>query len=268
MSLSDIVSFQKDLLFEGAVQLGWLEDDPERAEKAAVQFAFHGPQYHGVSQAAYQDDGHQLVDTARFTLDILERITGRRPDQPFALAIAGYGTGKSHLAITLTFLLRNPSSPIAKRILSNIATADQSIAEKIGEILGEQRKPFLVVAINGMKESDLTGEIIRQVMLALREKGLDTSPLEELRPRFRSANNFTASFFDALKDEFLAEFGADCSVTDILERLQRQDETAFQKVNAIYERKMGASIRMVGRNPHEFVRVREAIAGKNRLQVS
>ena len=57
---------------------------------------------------------HKLVDTASFTLELLERISGKTIDEPFALAIAGYGTGKSHLGVTLASLLGNPwicSSP-------------------------------------------------------------------------------------------------------------------------------------------------------------
>lgn len=49
MLLSDIIRFRRDLLFQGAVQVGWLETDPELAKKAAEHFVFHGPQYHGSS---------------------------------------------------------------------------------------------------------------------------------------------------------------------------------------------------------------------------
>jgi hypothetical protein len=117
MKLVDIVSFRKDLLFNGAVQLSWFEKDRLQAEKAAEHFVFHGPDYHGVSEADIESSSHQLVDTASFTLEILERITGKVVDEPFSLAIAGYGTGKSHLAITLATLLSNPKHEVASKIL-------------------------------------------------------------------------------------------------------------------------------------------------------
>lgn len=76
--LGDIVSFRRDLLFSGAVQVGWLESNPELAAKAAGHFAFHGPSYHGVAREALQDPLLRPVDTATFVLDVVERITGKK----------------------------------------------------------------------------------------------------------------------------------------------------------------------------------------------
>jgi len=96
--LRDIVKFRSDRLFNGAVNIGWLESDDARTRAAASAFVFHGPAYHGVSQA---DIGaahkHRLQDTANFARSLIRRSYGIE-DQPFTLAIAGYGTGKSHLA--------------------------------------------------------------------------------------------------------------------------------------------------------------------------
>ena len=50
MRLADTVRFRKDLLFDGAVQLGWFEEDRELASKAAEHYVFHGPTYHGVDR--------------------------------------------------------------------------------------------------------------------------------------------------------------------------------------------------------------------------
>ena len=35
MRLGEIISFHRDLLFQGAVQLGWFKTQPELADKAA-----------------------------------------------------------------------------------------------------------------------------------------------------------------------------------------------------------------------------------------
>ena len=40
MKLADIVKFRKDLLFDGAVQLGWFENNQELAVRAAEHFVF------------------------------------------------------------------------------------------------------------------------------------------------------------------------------------------------------------------------------------
>ncbi|MGQ9681553.1 MAG: hypothetical protein ACUVX9_03340 [Anaerolineae bacterium] len=245
MQLKQLVSFRKDLLFQGAVQLDWLEHNPDLAQKAAQHFAFHGPRYHGIVREGAPADGVPIVDTATFTRDVIERITGRRVDEPFSLAIAGYGTGKSHLALTLAELLRAPQSPLAERVLANLYAADESIGRYVQELLAEVQQPFLVVALNGMKDFDLTAEIVRQVRLALAQRDVDTTALDDLRPRFRHAVNFTESFYASLSSDYSEAFGS-ASVDEIIAHLKAQDESAFQRVDAIYERKMGASIRQVG----------------------
>ncbi len=257
MKLADIVSFRKDLLFNGAVQLSWFEKDRLQAEKAAEHFVFHGPDYHGVAEDDIESSSHQLIDTASFTLGILERITGEVADDPFSLAIAGYGTGKSHLAITIASLLSNPKGEVAGKILDNITMADASIGSRAKEIIAKTLdRPFLVIAINGMQDFDLCGEIIRQVLFVLKQNGLDTTVLENLRPRFNSAINFTESLFPSLQKDFEERFGVGCEVQEIIKRLKCQDEEAFKNVSYIYEQKMGSPIHAVGQESiHDFIRI-------------
>jgi len=50
MKFAEVVEFRKDLLFNGAVQMGWFETDPQMAMKAAKHYVFHGPDYHGVTE--------------------------------------------------------------------------------------------------------------------------------------------------------------------------------------------------------------------------
>ena len=40
MKYADLVSFRDDLLFNGAVQIGWFEHDVSLAEKAAKHYVF------------------------------------------------------------------------------------------------------------------------------------------------------------------------------------------------------------------------------------
>ncbi|HHX45367.1 MAG TPA: hypothetical protein GX714_15465 [Chloroflexi bacterium] len=263
--LGDIVSFRRDLLFSGAVQVGWLESNPELAAKAAGHFAFHGPSYHGVAREALQDPLLRPVDTATFVLDVVERITGQKTGEPFAIAVAGYGTGKSHLGVTLASLLGAPGSDLAERVIANLRSADRETGERVRGYLENLSQPVLVVAINGMRDFDLTGEIVRQVLSQLRRRGLDTSALEDLRPRFRYATNFVESFYTALRGEFEEEFGK-ASREEIVGRLEAQDEEAFDHVSSLHERKMGAPLRAVGQESlHDVVRVvRDVYCGQGR----
>lgn len=254
MKFADIVSLRDDLLFNGAVQIGWLEHDLPQAEKAAKHYVFHGPDYHGVSENDY-DGSHRLVDTASFTLDILRRIYGDSTDEPFELAIAGYGTGKSHLGVTLAYLCSQPKSAVSKEILQNLSMADATIGRE-AKGLFKKPQPFLVVALNGMQDFDLNSEIIRQVLRVLNQEGHDTSVLENLRPRFRTAQVFTESFYETLKSDYQNQFGTEKSFENIIESLKGQDEDTFRRVSLIYENKMGSPIHAVGQESlHDFIRV-------------
>jgi hypothetical protein len=75
---------------------------------ASEVFVFHGPTYHSVIQEDIGDShGHKLTDTANFTRTIINRCFGFE-EKPFTLAIAGYGTGKSHLGLTIANLVNSP----------------------------------------------------------------------------------------------------------------------------------------------------------------
>lgn len=255
MRLSDVVTFRKDLLFNGAVQTSWLENDKKQALKAAEHFVFHGPDYHGVVEDDFVGSTHKLVDTANFVLEVVKRLNGDISDDPFMLAIAGYGTGKSHLALTLASLVSEPNSSTSQKILSNIFRASNNIGREVTKLL-KNKQPYLVVTINGMHDFDLSNEIIRQVLIELNNNGLDTTVLENLRPRFKTAINFTEAFYKPLKDDFMVFFGMDTEKDSIISYLKAQDEVVFSKVSQIYEQKMGSPIHAVGQESlHDFIRV-------------
>ena len=266
MKIGEIVSFRKDLLFNGAVQIGWFEKDKIQADKAAQYFIFHGPEYHGAASEDFSDSTHKLVDTATFTVDLLERLSGKVADEPFALAIAGYGTGKSHLGVTLATLLSNPASEMSQKILNNISMADKTIGSRAKEILADSKKPYLVLTINGMQDFDLTAEIVRQILLIVNSHNLDTTVLENLRPRFKTAINFTESFFESLHDDFTRAFGQEITSEEIVTRLRHQDDEIFCKVNEIFELKMSEPIRATGQESlHDFIRVtKETYCGEDK----
>jgi len=249
MQLQDLVSFRKDLLFNGAVQISWLEDDTEQAENAARHFVFHGPDYHGVKSADFGSDKRDVIDTASFTLEIIENLNRPHAEKaPIAMGIAGYGTGKSHLGVTLASLLSNPdynSSKVSNSIINNMRLADEDICVKVQHYLNRTKKPYLVVAINGMKDFDLNNEISKQIIKTLNANGHDTSCFDNLRPRYESAKNFVSNFYSAIKEDIQEWFGS-MPIDELINRLEHQEEAAFKKVNHIYERKMGGSIVATG----------------------
>ena len=232
--LRNFVSFRGDRLFNGAVNIDWFGSDESRNRAAASAFVFHGPAYHGVSQMDVGvSHGHRLQDTASFAQSIIRRCYGIE-DQPFSLAIAGYGTGKSHLGLTLGTLLSQPNGDTSAAILAGIDTADPAIGNDIRAILSEARQPCLVVALNGMRSFDLTSEVTRQVLKQVKSFRLDTRPLDELRPRFSQAISLlqmAAGNIDLVTD-LLAACDAG-KIEEIQTKLEQQDETVYGKVHQV-----------------------------------
>lgn len=96
MELGKILEFRRDLYFEGAVQADWFYSQ-EKAAKVAENFVFHGKQYFGVED---QGAGKKRIDTISLVEELTEKMSDDHANA-LTLAIADYGTGKSHLAVTL-----------------------------------------------------------------------------------------------------------------------------------------------------------------------
>lgn len=232
--IGDIVRFRGDKLFNGAVNIDWLETDKAKAAAASSAFVFHGPSYHGVSQTDIgTSHGHRLQDTASFVKAIFRRCYGLE-EQPFTLAIAGYGTGKSHLGLTLGKLLSNPTGAENADILLGIESADPEIAAELKSLIVEVRQPCLVVALNGMQSFDLASEVSRQIMNQVKNHDLDTRPLDDLRPRFAQASSLIqmASGNKDVVDDLLAACDTN-DIDDIISKLKNQDDVTYKNVHAV-----------------------------------
>ena len=242
--LKDLIRFRGDRLFHGAVNLSWFWDDSEKNHLAAESCVFHGPNYHGVQQSDIGlSSEHRLQDTATFLKNTINSCYYKK-DNPFTLAIAGYGTGKSHLALTIANLLSDLDSELAETIVSNVEIADTNIGKKIRLKLLENNKPCLVVALNGMKNFDLTSEISKQIYKQINSKNFDTTPLDELRPRFVNIIKLLNILNDSLKEEIKSY----CNISDvekIIESLKEQDERIYKLVHD-FLLKHGFSIQSLG----------------------
>lgn len=231
--LNDVVRFRGDRLFNGAVSISWYGTDEVKSKAASEAFIFHGPNYHGVQQ----DDvgtghGHLLMDTASFARAVVRRCYGLE-DQPFTLAIAGYGTGKSHLGLTLASLVGAPDGDIAQNILAAIDSADADIGADIRVLLREARQPCLALTLNGMQSFDLAAEITKRIVRRLKADGLDPKPLDELRPRFSQAASLIRMSNKEAVGELLEACQAD-SVDGLLTGLDQQDESTYAKVHDFF----------------------------------
>lgn len=247
-SLREVLRFRTERFFEGAVQANWFYD-PEKRSQVARAFVFHGPSYY--YHAMGEDDTIRaqgpLVDTCTFTQLLTERLYSDQDDNPMLLAVAGYGSGKSHLAVTLASLFGSAADdPLRTEILANMQSSDQAIAESIRNSLG---RPNLVIALNGMQDFNLTYGVLDAARATLRMHGLDDSPLKRISRASQIAETFVRNNF-RLWYEVFEEAAAAAEIVhredDLFEFLTTQlerDPLAFEIINHVYEEVNGVQIR-------------------------
>lgn len=250
MNIGQIIRFHSERFFEGAVQLSWLQRRADLARQAATAFVFHGPRYHGAAQAEQDgiEGGYKLKDTASFVRDLLNSMnataTGHEAN-PFWLVVAGYGSGKSHLALTLAHLLEKPDDETAQAILEQIHRTDATIGETIRQHLTTEPKPALVLPLDGTAGFHLGNALSRVVFERLRHHGVDATPIRELSPRFRTAEQFVERNYAVRVDGFQQRLpGLDA--TRIAERLREHDEEVYAAVDILYQEANGHPIPVEG----------------------
>ena len=185
MRIGDIIGFKEDLFFEGAVQVDWFYNQ-FKAAIVADSFVFHGSEYFGISDV---HSGNKMTDTVSFFKTIANKIEDDQRGNPFTLAIAEYGTGKSHLAVTLAQVLsgKDYMPDTYKKVIENIRRIDD---ETVKTIDGIGRKPNLVLTINGMRDFNLHYELLRAASRSLRLYGYSDDNLKKLNRAHETAFRF------------------------------------------------------------------------------
>jgi hypothetical protein len=251
MKIGDVVRFQEERFFNGAVQLGWVQQQRHLAEEVASAFVFHGPRYHGADNAAGEDlqANYRLVDTASFVLELLrvrDKARGGADINPFLLAIAGYGSGKSHLSVTLAELLADPAGPTAAPVIGRLRNADAGIAAEVQALLAAQEKPMLVLPVDGSAGSFHLGSVLsRTVFAQLARAGVDADAVRALSPRFETASEFVERNY-VLRAQSFGQHLAGRDAATICSALAEHDEEVFDAVNAVYLEANGHPIPIEG----------------------
>ena len=167
-------------------------------------------------------------------LRVRDQARGGGDINPFWLAIAGYGSGKSHLSVTLTELLSDPAGPTAETVIRQLEHADAGIAAEAQGLLAAQERPILVLPVDGSAGSFHLGSVLsRTVFAQLARAGVDADHVRALSPRFETASEFVERNFALRASSFgqqLPGRGAEA----ICAALAEQDEEAFDAVNAVY----------------------------------
>lgn len=244
MRLGELLEFRKDLYFEGAVQIDWFYDQ-KCAAKVAENFVFHGKDYFGVEETTI--GGKKRIDT----IGLVQALTTKLGDDSVkvpSLAIADYGTGKSHLAVTLAQLFSGPDymPETYGKVLSNIRSIDAEAAKEI-EVNCNGRN--FVMVINGMRDINLHSEILRAAQRSLNLYGLSDDNLRKLNRALETAE----MFFDRNKKSAIGIFEKAAGEIGWLEKGESLEKRireellsngeAFDIVNRVYAEINGQEIR-------------------------
>lgn len=244
MELGKILEFRKDLYFEGAVQADWFYSQ-DKASRVAENFVFHGSQYFSVEEQGI--GSKKRIDTISLVEELVSKLNDEQSNA-LSLAIADYGTGKSHLAVTLAQIFSGPEymPETYEKVLRNIENIDQEAANRIRNL--SNGKNFVMV-INGMRDFNLHSEILKAAQRSLRLYGLPDDGLRKLNRAIETAE----IFFDRNSISLLSQFEEAASKRGWLskgERLVQEirdnlmtDDTAFEIVNEVYTEINGQEIR-------------------------
>ena len=241
MHIRDILKFNKDKYFGGAVQANWFYD-VDKVSAIADSYVFHGPKYHGVNQQEWQNTSYKLNDTATYALKLAKRASETESNR-FCMTIAGYGTGKSHLSVALASLLSGHDEELRQLVLKNISVADRHIREEIGTYLHKN----LVIVLNGMRDFNLNSQILATAKKALAQHNLSADIFDELTTQYKQAISFCTNTFETHKEKYehyLANTSLSGTVTpeSIIEALRNADRVVFNAVNEVYKEFMGTYI--------------------------
>ncbi|MBV2089324.1 MAG: hypothetical protein KUF72_00385 [Candidatus Thiodiazotropha sp. (ex Ctena orbiculata)] len=250
MKIEQVIHFHDERFFEGAVQLGWVQRRADQARQAAEAFVFHGPRYHGAGEAEREgvEGAYKLKDTASFVRDLLGSmragVEGREVN-PYWLVVAGYGSGKSHLALTCATLLAEPTGETAQIIVKQIERADPEIGEMVAQQVAEMDKPALVLPLDGMSGFHLGNALSRAIFQQLRRYDVDAGAIRDLSPRFQIAEQFVERNFLVRSDSF-AEHLPGLDAEQVRARLRENDEGVYTAVDALYIEANGHPIPIEG----------------------
>ena len=240
MRLGEVIEFRKDLYFEGAVQADWFYE-PQKAAKVAENFVFHGKNYFGV------DAKKDSIDTISLARALVKKL-GKEDANPRTLAIADYGTGKSHLAVTLGQIFSGAAymPDTYNKVLRNIEQIDSEAAADIR--LSSKDRNF-VIMLNGIRDFNLHSEILKATQKSLKLYGIDDSELRRLNRTIEKANRF----FELNAGSRIQDFELSAEKRGWTEQGEAliarikdsigSDDNAFEIINDVYEQTTGQRIR-------------------------
>ena len=227
MKYGEIVEYNGSQLFSGAIDIDNFLDVPEKAKAIVDSYIFHGKTYHSGSTTDFSSNGHALTDSITFTEKVIEALESDEPEM--MIGIAGYGVGKSHLGLTLTSFLSSKDPSVRSSIINRIASIDKEAADRIESVLSYDDRPYLVIPINGMRNTNLKDLFFVTIKRILKRDGVDSSCLDDFDPRFEALRNLLINYGNVqLVDSILSSVGL--SRQAFSARMMERDNDTYELV--------------------------------------
>ncbi|MGL5149451.1 MAG: hypothetical protein ACRC7N_02620, partial [Clostridium sp.] len=202
--------------------------------------------YYGVSSSDIDTKSHKLCDTVTFAKTIYNKIYKDSNSSRFALTIAGYGAGKSHLSLALSTLLSGDDIKTSNNILENIKNADQDGYEYIKQYENDKH---LVLVLNGINDFNLNKEVLRVAKQSLSLHGVTEDIFNDMTIAYNTAGTFLQNTYKDLYAEYMNvakevtkyKYYSEKELKDVLLK-NIQDYEAFTIVNTVYKKITGNDI--------------------------
>lgn len=217
MKYKDIVGFREELFFDGAVDLDLVLKDKGKATIAASSYIFHS----GKSFTNLGGSDNKSIDSIQVINNILYSLYSeeRKASSNLMTMIAGYGSGKSHLAVALAALFANNKDFIdSTKVLTNIAEVDMETAKEVEIHL---TKPNIVLTFNGMNDFDLRNFLYQQVLKYLEISKVNIPIFETYQQQDEDMRKFIELNFD--DDRFQKELHSLISKSEYISIIPKKE---------------------------------------------
>lgn len=236
--ICDLVEIKKDSFFSGAVQAEWFYDN-NRRKAVAESYIFHGPKYYGISSNEVKSNRHKICDTVTFTRTIIDKIYNDITSSRYALTIADYGTGKSHLSVALATLLSGDDEEVKLNVLENIKSVDREGYEYVREY---SKDKHLVLVLNGIEDFNINKELLKVAKKSLALHDIDDEIFNDMTSAYKTAENYLNSSYKYLYELYLEEakkiskfkhYNKETLKDALIDNIQ--DYEAYSIVNNVYK---------------------------------
>ena len=227
---TDII-FEGNKLFSGAIDIDWLYSNKKRAYEAALAHVFHGPKYHYISNEEQRQISSKFTDSITMTKKLLEVLTSPNNEKRVVLSIAGFGAGKSHLALTLSLLFsRDPN--VFQSILNEIKNKDSDLFNSIVLLLNEDPRPYLVIPVNGMNNANLKDLMFSNISNILDYNGDSKACLNKFDQRYAYLKNTVKTH--VMQNQIIHSLKK-CGFESIEEFCNKMDQYDEEALNSAYD---------------------------------